>query len=686
MSLLLAGWLWTRSIEFGSSQPEDSAEAIGFTDAPTADFEQNRLRFGPLAKGISRFLRNVATVPPLTLAISGDWGSGKSSLMALICADLKRYGSRPVWFNAWHHQQDEQLLAGLLSAIRDQALPSSLTPDGWAFRLRLLWLRSKKHFALSFVMILLASATIAFLTGHDLTAWDRMFQNIQTQLPSIKAAANGDQETISKADLFRLLAQLASAIATVVAIGKALTAFGADPAVLLSATAEKFRLKDASALTNFRARFAEQFREVTEVLPQRMVIVIDDLDRCRSELILDMMEAVNFLVSSGSCFVIFGMATERVQAALALSFDKIAIETEDLINAGAPPAEEGEKETTNRRARRKYARDYLEKLVNLEILVPSVSNLDASRLFDWHKANERELWVGAWTPVARLWPIALVIVAVILGGNFGWRFVVPDPAPAVVVQRAAVPINHNTAAAGGTTSGTLTTPQVVQRYVPEVQRGDPQNINWSVFALPLTLLAICLAGFTLYRLRTAVHQVRDTRGFQDALRAWAPLVHSYRATPRAIKRFGNRIRYLVMLHQAERLDVSGFDTLRRMSDSALAWIGRRMPRLQTRTPTNDPVRLRMVQIWIWERRTLWRLVRSTNASARSGGFALQGPIRARHSKRRSSSCFGVLTVHFSGLHPERNSIASKPPCTASARLRPKGILLRGQPPLRLSNR
>ena len=120
-----------------------------------------------------------------------------------------------------------------------------------------------------------------------------------------------------------------------------------------------------------------------------MVIVIDDLDRCRSELILDMMEAVNFLVSSGSCFVIFGMATERVQAALALSFDKIAIETEDLINAGAPPAEEGEKETTNRRARRKYARHYLEKLVNLEILVPSVSNLDASRLFDWHKANER---------------------------------------------------------------------------------------------------------------------------------------------------------------------------------------------------------------------------------------------------------------------------------------------------------
>jgi hypothetical protein len=567
MALLVSVGLWTRSIAFGRYKPEDAAEASGFTDAPTTDFEQDRLRFGPLAKGISRFLRNVATEPPLTLAISGDWGSGKSSLMALICADLKRYGSHPVWFNAWHHQKDEQLLADLLSAIRDQALPSSLTLDGWAFRLRLLWLRSKKHFVLTFILILLASATIAFLLGHDLTVWDRMLKMIQRELHLINAAANGDQATISNADIAKLVAQLASAIATVVAIGKALTAFGADPAVLLSATAEKFRLKDASALTSFRIRFAEQFREVTEALPQRMVIVVDDVDRCRSDAILDVMEAVNFLMSSGSCFVIFGMATERVQAALALSFAKIAIETSDLNNPGQRLTEKGKKETIDRQARRRYARDYLEKLVNLEVQVPSVSDLDAGRLFD-HKANGREFWVEAWKPVMRLWPIALVIIAVFCGVYFGWRFNLPNPPPAVVVQPAAAPIKHIAAVAKGTTSSTPAAPQEVQRYVPAMQPGDPKNINWSVIAVPLVLLAVCLGGLTLYRLRTAMHQVRDTLGFQEALRAWAPLVHSSRATPRAIKRFGNRIRYLVMLHQAERLDESGFDTLRQMRDSA----------------------------------------------------------------------------------------------------------------------
>ncbi len=580
----------TASTEFGGYQPEDGVEPTGFTDTPTGDFAEDRLHFGPLAKGISRFLRNVATVPPLTLAISGDWGSGKSSLMALICADLKRYGTCPVWFNAWHHQKDEQLLAGLLCAIRDQALPSLVTLDGWVFRLRLLWLRSKKYFAVTFVLVLLASATVAFLTGHDLTVWDRMFQIIQRQLPWIGAAAKGAQATVSKADLAKLVAQLASAIATLVAIGKALTAFGADPAVLLSATAEKFRLKDASALTDFRARFAEQFREVTEALPQRMVIVIDDLDRCRSEAILDVLEAVNFLVSSGSCFVIFGMATMRVQAALALSFEKMAAEAADLTSVGDQLVEEGEKETIDREARRRYARDYLEKLVNIEIVVPSVSDLDASGLFDRHAANETELWAKAWKPMGRLWPVALIIVAVILGGNFGWRFAVSDPPPAPVVQPAVAPSNNNIEAAGGGTTSNISTAQPeVQRYVPAVQLGDPHEISWSTFALPMALLAACLAGFTIYRLRTAVHQVQDTLGFQDALRAWTPLVHSHRATPRAIKRFGNRIRYLAMLHQAERLDDSGFDTLCRMRDWTFAWIGRRMPRMQRRMLSTDAV-------------------------------------------------------------------------------------------------
>jgi len=45
------------------------------------------------------------------------------------------------------------------------------------------------------------------------------------------------------------------------------------------------------------------------------------------------------------------------------------------------------------------------------------------------------------------------------------------------------------------------------------------------------------------------------------LRIWLPVVSQKRNTPRAIKRFGNRIRYLAMLQQGEALDGSLGDDL-----------------------------------------------------------------------------------------------------------------------------
>jgi len=129
LSLIIVGFCVWRSVRVDSASDKSAIEVLGTTDAPISEFALDRLQFGSLARGISRFLRNTNTRPPLTLTISGDWGSGKSTLMELVCNDLRHYGIRPVWFNAWHHQQEEQLLAALLSAIRDKGLP----PNGLLF-------------------------------------------------------------------------------------------------------------------------------------------------------------------------------------------------------------------------------------------------------------------------------------------------------------------------------------------------------------------------------------------------------------------------------------------------------------------------------------------------------------------------------------------------------------------------
>ncbi|WP_326544131.1 YCF48-related protein [Pseudorhodoferax sp.] len=559
LCLPLVAWCWWRALHERRMPTEHGAEAVVATDAQISEAWQDRLGFSPLARGIARFLRNPATEPPLTLAVSGDWGSGKSSLMALVCEDLRKHGGRPVWINAWHHQKDEQFLAALLQAVRSQALPSSLRPEGWVFRLRLLWLRSRKHFVVLFLVLVAVSALSFFMLQHDTTQWTRTLTWAQKLWPGLES---GTGKTPSNRDVAGLLGQALSLLALLAALRKALTAFGADPAVLLAATTERFRLKDASALTAFRARFSEQFDEVTQSLPQRMVIVIDDLDRCRPEAVLEVMEAVNFLVSSGRCFVLLGMATERVQAAIGLSLKTIATELAE------PPAAEADTAPHKRARRRAYAREYMEKLVNLEIVVPGTHGIAPHELMRGDETEDaparrtlREL-----RRVLQLWPLLVVASAIGTGWFIGTKMDWSDPAPAAVTQvaplspapgSAAAPARAAAAIASTLVAPTLVTPSQPSLYpVPTVQPGDDRPIPWQAVVLPMGLLLVLGAGYALFRLRSDERSVRDSQDFVDALPIWMPLVRRQRHTPRALKRFANRVRYLAMLQQPERLDES----------------------------------------------------------------------------------------------------------------------------------
>lgn len=62
--------------------------------------------------------------------------------MAILQSELKdKRAAVTVWFNAWHHQKEDQLLAYLLEAIQKQAAPSWFSPVGLGFRFNLLRVR-----------------------------------------------------------------------------------------------------------------------------------------------------------------------------------------------------------------------------------------------------------------------------------------------------------------------------------------------------------------------------------------------------------------------------------------------------------------------------------------------------------------------------------------------------------------
>ena len=546
-----------------TSSATSAIDAMGTSDAPVGEFALDRLQFGPLARGISRFLRNTNTRPPLTLTISGDWGSGKSTLMELVCADLRGYGIRPVWFNAWHHQQEEQLLVALLNAIRAKGLPSIGSGDGLAFRLRLLLSRSKKHFIVS-VLVTAAIATLTgYLLGHDFSEWIALWDTVT----GVGTKMSSSKEAISKltiADASWLSAQLAGAAATLYSLYKGLAAFPVNPAVLLAGTADGFKLKNASARTSFRDRFATEFGEVTDALPYTMVIVIDDLDRCQPSTVLTIMEAVNFLVSSGRCFVMFGMATNRVEAALAIEFEKIA----DELAAADQRSTVDEKQTPDAR-RLNYVRDYLDKLVNLEVVVPNRADILPQLLEDAPTANSAII-LKAVKQSLEFWPSWLAAVIVVLGLLIGFESRIPHAtvqkalpsATQIPLEPTAKPTAPLTASPTGSAVLTAAT-DTPNRYVPTMQENSEFVLDKLAIAITIAFIVALAGGVVLYGLRANLRSVHDSQEFRAALRVWISVVQRRRVTPRAVKRFGNRLRYLAMLQQPGRLDETGFDGLRR---------------------------------------------------------------------------------------------------------------------------
>lgn len=74
----------------------------GFTDKPTSTLNEDAFGVQQYIAGLNAFIMECYT--PMTIAIQGDWGSGKTSMMNMIREQL---GDRVIttWFNTWQYSQ-----------------------------------------------------------------------------------------------------------------------------------------------------------------------------------------------------------------------------------------------------------------------------------------------------------------------------------------------------------------------------------------------------------------------------------------------------------------------------------------------------------------------------------------------------------------------------------------------------
>jgi photosystem II stability/assembly factor-like uncharacterized protein len=521
---------------------EHSIEDVPWNDRPLTEPGADRLDYRPLAAGIARFFGNPGTEPPLTIAITGPWGSGKSSLMNLVADAVKRYDYRPVWFNAWHYQSEEFLLPAVLESLRTEAVPRFWTFHGLQFRMRLLLLRGMKNWLPALVIMAVLVTTAAyFMRDHD--AFRQLLENFR----------NLGTEKSDK--FFQSAGLLISSLLSIIIVFRSLNAFGVSGTKVAALLSGSVRLADAGGQTGFRHRFARAFGEVTRALGRnRLVLFIDDLDRCRPDHVLSVLECINFLVTSGDCFIIAGMDRPRVERCVAMRFE------EESKNIGADENADGENDPVTPV---RYAQLYLEKLINIEVPVPLAASSRSRELFAGDPKDAGHERVRATVFGERLIAFGqaaipwVVGVAVLAGAAYLGYTVLPDRYPQ---QRPAQTIVV-TAPAAATKSPVARTPagvpsQTSPEKQPDVQR--PTRFARPILAsrrevLPIIgIVLIVIGGIVRLSIERAKLE-QDSKDFRIALRQWHPLIYAANATPRSMKRCVNRVRYYAMRQRTNPL-------------------------------------------------------------------------------------------------------------------------------------
>ena len=231
---------------------------------------------GRPALGFDEYARAFAAItrqsePRFAVGIFGDWGSGKTTLMRAVERELAADETVvTLWFNAWRYEREEHLIVPLLDTLREVLVE-------WAEE-----------------------------QGRD---------------PDLRERAMRAAATVARA-AGALLAGLSSVTAGIPGVpGGPSLVFDVDRA------RADWRQREEEAAQQPRSLYHASFRALEESLAQfveggrqRIVVFIDDLDRCLPTSALEVLESMKlFFDLEGFVFVV-GLDREVVQRAIEVKY------------------------------------------------------------------------------------------------------------------------------------------------------------------------------------------------------------------------------------------------------------------------------------------------------------------------------------------------------------------------------
>lgn len=260
-----------------------------FSDKPT---KIDLLNFKDYSNLLSNVVANSET--PSTIGIFGEWGSGKTSLMLMIEDHLQKKGIKTIWFNAWKYDKEEALWRALiLSILRGLSAEQKEIDD---------------------TTLKLYEAVSTEKLGQMQIDWLEIGKTLLKGTVSVIA--------VIAAPLF-LLPGFVNAFVSAKFLDQVSNAF----------TRRKI-LQSRERISSI-----EQFEELYQHLiskyiidHDRIVILIDDLDRCVPIRSLEVLEALKSFLDASGCVYVVACDTRLINHGLLEKYDgKIGINLDEYL-------------------------------------------------------------------------------------------------------------------------------------------------------------------------------------------------------------------------------------------------------------------------------------------------------------------------------------------------------------------
>jgi hypothetical protein len=346
------------------SPGQPHAVQYAINDAPA---EKDTIGFKPFVSALSRLICHPKTETPVTIGIIGPWGAGKSSFMGQVkqtVSEIDREGKIfQIWFNAWRHDIHGNLWASLLQSIFTQIEMQAAKNPIQKYLMRLLGIFSQVN-KLKLAIQLLLTVFIILIVFLYLR-------------PMLLAEAKSNGNTL----LQSLIKTAPTWVATLAALGflypsvsKFLVGLMKPIGVNLSSILND---RDFSQTVSSLDDFNDKFQSLLKLYIKkdgRLIVYIDDLDRCTPDNAAEVVETINVFLSSPSCIFILGIDRDKLALSIEAKYKQIIeLELEQMQRLDIPWSSPGLREE------RRYGEKFLEKIIQLPISLPVPSRTETEK-------------------------------------------------------------------------------------------------------------------------------------------------------------------------------------------------------------------------------------------------------------------------------------------------------------------